>query len=148
MLVQHLLSTDHADQPVKGSSLADLHALFHSHALGNSRRLAERMVFALVQILYSFGDQFKDLITLLETTLDRERPLLHFLDGCSDQYLRWRMHQSSKEITNWTESTYCTQELLPQELYVQDRAQSQYYTLPAIETEYVLTVLHSRICLY
>ncbi len=88
---------DHLDEPINGSYLADLDALFHGYSLGNSGRVAEQMVFALVRVLCSFVDQYKDIITFLETTLDRERPLLQVFDGFSDQYLRRRINGQPHE---------------------------------------------------
>lgn len=84
---------DHLDQPIKGSYLADLNALLRGESLGNSRRVAEQIVFSLVRELYSFGDQFKDLIVFLETALDQERSPLHVFDGFNDRYLRLRIER-------------------------------------------------------
>jgi hypothetical protein len=90
--------SDHSDQPIRGSYLADLDALFHGHSLGNSGRVAEQTVFALIRVLHSFVGQFEDLIMFLETALDREPLLLHVLDGFSDKYLRWRIGSRTHEI--------------------------------------------------
>ncbi len=46
------------------------------------------MAFALVRILRFFMHQFEDLVTFLETVLDRESSSLHVFDEFSDQYLR------------------------------------------------------------
>lgn len=61
--------SDHSDQPIKGSYLADLDALLRGDSHGNSRRVLEQMVFVLVRVLPSFMDQFKALITFLEPRL-------------------------------------------------------------------------------
>ena len=82
---------DHCDQLINDSYLADLDAHFRGCLLGNSGRVAERMVFALLWVLYIFASQHEVLITFLETALDRERPLLHLFDGFSDHYLRLRI---------------------------------------------------------
>ena len=49
--------SDHADMPIQGSYLADLDALFHDDNLGNSGKVAERMILALVRVFYSIADQ-------------------------------------------------------------------------------------------
>ena len=86
---------DHLEQPIKSSYLADLDAHFQGDSLGNSGRVAEQMVFALIRVLSTFGDQYEDLITFLVTALDRDPPLLHPLDGLSDQYLRCRIDRQT-----------------------------------------------------
>jgi hypothetical protein len=83
--------SDDFNQPVRGSYLADLTALLRGYALGNSGKVAERMVFALVRNLLLFEERFEDLITFLETTIDRKHPPLHVLDGFSDEYMRLRI---------------------------------------------------------
>lgn len=83
--------SDHFDQPIKGSFLADLNVLLDGQPLGNSGAVTEQMVFSLVRVLRSFGDQFEDIIIFLETILDRYPPLLHVFDGFSDQHLRSRI---------------------------------------------------------
>ena len=65
---------DHCDQPINGSYLADLDAHFRGCLLGDSGRVAEQMVFALLRVLYTSASQHEVLITFLETALDRERP--------------------------------------------------------------------------
>ena len=55
----------------------------------------EQTVFALIRVLHSFVDQFKDLIIFLETAIDLELPLLHVFDGSPDQYLRLRIKGQS-----------------------------------------------------
>ncbi|KAL8902279.1 MAG: hypothetical protein Q9207_004797 [Kuettlingeria erythrocarpa] len=83
--------SDHSDQPIKGSYLADLDALLRGDSLGNSGRILEQMVVALVQVVSSFVDQFKDLVTFLETALGQKPPLSLVFDGFSHQYLRRRI---------------------------------------------------------
>jgi hypothetical protein len=70
-----------SDQSIKDSYLADLDALLSGHSLRNSGKVGEQMVFALVRVLRlrPFVGQYEDLIIFLETALDREPPLLHFL---------------------------------------------------------------------
>ena len=114
--------SDYAETPIKGSYLADFDALFHSHAAGNSGRAAEQMIFALIRVLHSFGDRFKDLITFLDTTLDREYHSLHLLDGFSDQYLHRRLQGQ------------------PHETAIAD-------FLLGMTAEYVFALLHPPICL-
>lgn len=85
---------DYPDYPVMSIYLADLDALLHaSHK--NLGKVVEQTAFALIRVLDSFMDQFKDLIIFLETALDREPPLLHAFDGSSDQYLRLRIKGQS-----------------------------------------------------
>ena len=69
----------HSDQPIESIYLADL----------------EHTIFALIRVLYSSVDQFKDLIMFLEIALDREPTLLHVVDAFLDQYLRQRMKGQS-----------------------------------------------------
>lgn len=54
-------------------------------------KVGEQIVFALIRVLRSFGDQFEDLITFLDTVLDRSLLLLHVFDGFCDQYLSQRI---------------------------------------------------------
>ena len=92
---------DHCDQPISGSYLADLDAHLRGCLLGNSGRVAEQMIFALLRVLYASESQHENLITFLEITLDRERPHLHLFDGFTDHYLRLRIkyqcHKTAKE---------------------------------------------------
>jgi hypothetical protein len=88
---------DDSYQPINGSYLADLDALFRGYSLGNSGRVTKQMVFALVRVLHSSVDQYKDIIAFLETTLDQERPLLQVFDGFSDQYLCRRINGQPHE---------------------------------------------------
>ena len=83
--------SDHADQPIQGSYLDDLDALSNDNNLGNSGKVAERMILALVRVLHSTRDQHQDLIAFIEAVLDCEPPLLHVLDGLSDEYLSRRV---------------------------------------------------------
>jgi len=161
--------SDDSDQPIEGSYIADLDALLHGHSLGNSGRVAERMVFALVRVLRSLAYQFEGLLAFLEIVLDREPPLLHVLDRFSDQYLGWRIDSRTHDPafksaiaelshfkmleprgdddSDWVTVTH-PEELSLQELYVQDHSQRPYsdYTLPAMEAEYVSAVLHLPTC--
>lgn len=160
--------SDHSDQPIKGSYLADLDALLHGDSIGNSGRVLEQMVFALVRVLFSFVDQFKDLITFLETALGREPPLSHVFDEFSYQYLRQRIdgnpnrpHKTviaellcikmprADEDADWVNVTY-PEELSLQGLHVQDHSQSPSSdcTLPVVETEYVPAILNFPAHLY
>jgi hypothetical protein len=88
------LHPDHLDasnKPITDSYIADLDALLGGTLLGNSGRVAEQMVFALVRTLRSLDGAFEDLTTFLETTLNRDQPPLHAFDGFSDEYVRWRI---------------------------------------------------------
>lgn len=67
---------DDADQPIKGSYLADLDAHLDGQPLGNSGVLIQHMVFSLSRALNYFNDQFECLSDLLVSTLDIETPLL------------------------------------------------------------------------
>jgi hypothetical protein len=158
---------DHINQPINGSYLADLDALFHGEPLGNRGRVAEQMVFALVRVLHSFAGQFKDLIAFVETALDRERPLLHPFDGFSDLYVSQktcgRTHKTAMvepsqikmpelrvdDDLDWVTVTHPEQTSL-QELHVRDHSAGLYgdCTLSAVETEYVAAALHLPACLY
>ena len=162
MIYRRLLPdiSDCSDQPIKGSYLADLDALFHGEPLGNSGRVAEQMVFALLRVLHSFGDQSEDLILFLNTVLDREPPLLHALDGCSDVYAFLRtegyLHKTAiakvshikmselgrDDDTDWVKIQQ------PVEWPLQDHSPGPCSgcTPPASETEYVPAVLNLRTC--
>jgi hypothetical protein len=146
--------SDHFDQPIKGSYLADLDALLEGESLGNSGAVAEQMTFSLVRVLRSFANQSEDLITFLETVLDRRPPLLHAFDGFSDRYLRSRIdaqpHQNAlvdlsqiklselggKNDQDWIIVTQMST------LSLQGCSQRPNETIPSpVDTEYVLTVL-------
>lgn len=132
-------SSDHSEQPITGSYIADLDALLGGAQLGNSGRVAERMVFALARELWSLGEDFEDLGTFLETILDREHPPLHVSEGFCDEYIRLRrrglLHDSAitelagislpelrGKDNNTSDATH-PEELSIQKLYVQDTSE-------------------------
>ena len=78
------------DEPITGSFLVDLDALFKGNSRAKSGRAAERMAFALARALRC-GDRYEQLAVFLETMLDRQSPLLHSFDGLVDQYMRRRI---------------------------------------------------------
>lgn len=82
---------DDSEAPVTGSYIADLDALLRGDQLGNSGKVAERMVFTLVRELWSEGESFEDLRIFLGTILDRDQPPLHASEGFCDEYIRLRM---------------------------------------------------------
>ncbi|ETN44750.1 uncharacterized protein HMPREF1541_10420 [Cyphellophora europaea CBS 101466] len=71
-----------------GSFLADMHACVTGLRLENSGKVMERVVFSLIRVVQE--QQFEDLAIFLATTLDRDQPALHYLDGLTDEYFRWR----------------------------------------------------------
>lgn len=99
MSCRRLLSdfSEHVDQPIKGSYLADLHAFLYGASPKTSGRVAEQIVFSLVRELSSSRDQFNDLIAFLETALDCEPRPLYVLDGFTDGY--WRLKIKSQPHT-------------------------------------------------
>jgi hypothetical protein len=58
-------------------------------------KVAEQMIFALIRVLSTFGDQYMHLIVFLATALDRDPPLLHHLAGLSNQYWKWRIDRQT-----------------------------------------------------
>ncbi len=130
---------EYFDQLIKGSYLADLDAFFSDESLVNSGIVAKQIVFPLIKELYSFGNQFKDLITFLKTALDQERPPLHIFDRFNDQYLRLRIEDQSYKIEivqlsyiemqelggnndfNWINATHLEESSI-QELQIQDQS--------------------------
>jgi len=158
---------DDSDQPIKGSYLADLDALLNGHSLGNSGTVWEQMAFALVRVLRSFMHQFEDLVTFLETVLDRKPSSLHVFDGFSDQYLCRMINGQNHEIAtvelsyfkapelrgdddpDWITVTH-SEELSLQELHIQDQSSRPCSDRisPALKTEYVTAVLNLSACLY
>lgn len=89
---------DNSEDPIHGSDLFDLDYHFKGHLLGNSGRLAERMVFALLRVLSCSRSLYEDLIVFVETALDREPLPLHVFAGFSDEYLHQRIQNQSHEI--------------------------------------------------
>ena len=81
-------------QPINGSYLADLDAHFRGCLLGNSGRVVEQMVFALLRVLNASWSQHEDLIMFLESVL------FYTSDGFTDHYLRLRIkcqcHKTAK----------------------------------------------------
>ena len=74
------------------------------------------MVFALIRVPSTFGDQYEDLIAFLVTALDRAPPLLHPLGGLSDQYLRWRVDRQTHGaafVTTMGKIPYLRKEYVP-----------------------------------
>jgi len=90
---------DHSEQPITANYIADLDALLHGTSIGNSGKVAERLLFALARQLQSIGEDFGDIRQFLETVLDREPPQRHFFDALSDEYVRLRMSGRSHETT-------------------------------------------------
>ena len=142
--------SDDTDQPITGSYLVDLDTLFHGHPLGNSGRVAEQMVFAFIRVLRCM-DQYENLVLFLETVLDRKPPLLHFLDGLADQYLRRKIHGQTHKTAfeTVTEVSHLKMPELRRDtdsdwVHIQDHSPRPYNdcTLPAAETRYVSAVLH------
>ena len=152
---------DHFDQPINGSFLADLDALFRGDSLGNSGRVAEEMVSALLRILRDNEDLYEDLIAFLETAFGRERLLLHRYDGSSDSYMRLRteaqphgdaMEESlSGKTPERREDDGLDWVIVPpqkdlslQELYVQGCSPNppSNRELLAAQTRYALAILH------
>ncbi len=153
---------DHPDHPIKSIYLADLDALLYSDSHGHLGRVMEQTIFALIRVLHSFVDQFKDLIIFLETALDREPSFLHVFDGSPDQYLRLRIkvqcHKTAiaelsrikmsmsrprgDDDADWVNVTH-PKELSLQGLHVGDHSQrpSSDHTLLNMEAEYVPAVL-------
>lgn len=76
---------------MKDHYLDNLDTLLHILSLGNSGRVAERMIFSLLRIFISFSDEYEGLIDFPAIVLDRGPPLLHGFDGLSDQYLSRRI---------------------------------------------------------
>jgi hypothetical protein len=157
--------SDDSDRPIRGSYLADLDALLNGCSLGNSGIIAQRMVFSLIRVFRSSGNQFEELTTFLETVLDREPPLLHVFDGFCDQYWNRRIDSHTRhthEIAMVELSHLKMPELredgdpdwvtvtLPEALPVQDHSQKPYsdHTLPAVKTKCVPAVSHLFTCLY
>lgn len=86
------------DQSLKDNYLVDLDALLNDHSLENSETVWKQMIFALIRALRSFTHQFVNLVTFLETVLDRESSSLHVFDEFFDQYLRWMIKDQLHEI--------------------------------------------------
>lgn len=80
---------DYSEQPITANYTADLDA--HGSSIGNSGRVAERMLFALARQLQSMGEGFGGLRQFLERTLDRKPLQRHIFDALSDEYVRLRM---------------------------------------------------------
>ena len=53
-LLSHFMN--HLDQLIKSSYLVDLDAHYHGYSLENGGRVAEQIVFALLRLLFTFGD--------------------------------------------------------------------------------------------
>lgn len=136
-------SSDDSDQPIKGSYLADLDALFGGHLLGNSGTVGERMILSLIRVLPSYVDQSESLIMFLDTILDRQTPLLHAFDGLSDQYLRRRIDGQPHEKAIVEVSHFNMPDLRGED-------DSDWVTImsPATKTEYVPAAFHLPACLY
>ena len=82
--------SDHFDQPIKDSYLADLDANLHGERLENTGAVTKRMAFAFVRVLRTYGDTYEDLVVFLETMYDTDPPVQHVFDGLSDEYFSRR----------------------------------------------------------
>ena len=142
---------DGTEGPITGSYLLDLDALFRVDSLANSGRAAEQMVFALVRVLRC-RDQYEQLAVFLETVLNRESPLLHFLDGLADQYMRRRIlcrsHKTAfdtvmEEVSHLNVPRF-SRDTDSDWVFLQDNASRPYSecTLPAADIRCVRAILH------
>ena len=151
---------DHLDQPITGSYLTDLDALFHDHTLGNSGRVAEKMAFTLERVLLGFGDCFEYLITFLQTTLDRTPAQLHIYEALSDLYIRWRVEGRNHDAALATVAAETSNSKMPEfrrdgdSNPIQDSDSDWVHvhngdcTLPAVNTEYMPVMFHVPTNLY
>jgi len=59
---------------------ADLDALLNGHSLSNRRMVFEKMGSALLPILYTFEDEYRDMIQLLAIVLGNTAPIPESFD--------------------------------------------------------------------
>jgi hypothetical protein len=74
-------------QLIKDCYLIDLDALLNDHSLSNRRMIFERMNSALLHILHTFEDEYRDMIQLLVIVLGKEALMLESFDEFTKQYL-------------------------------------------------------------
>ena len=74
-------------EPTYWSYVADMFALLIGEPFPDGGKVLGMMVFALIRHLRQTLEKFADLVTFLETTLNREHPPLHVFDGLSDPYV-------------------------------------------------------------
>jgi hypothetical protein len=72
-------------EPVYGSYVRDLHATMRGDSLWNETTVMERMGFSALRVLDSL-EYREPIALLLSTILGSRTPMLHPLDGFSDQY--------------------------------------------------------------
>jgi hypothetical protein len=78
-------------KPIRGSYLADLDALLNGHSLSNRRMIFEKMGSALLPILYTFGDEYRDMIQLLAIVLGNTAPIAESFDASTELYFTGRI---------------------------------------------------------
>ena len=148
---------DDFDQPINNSYLADLDTLIRGNSPGNSGRIAEYIVLALVKVFQSFGDKFEGISSFAQQVFVREPPLLHFFAGFSDQYMRRRIkgqnHDTARKALPYIVVPETVQqdndpdwvivphleERLVQKLYLQNLYSDS--ILPAVEIKYMPVVV-------
>lgn len=77
------------------SSLGDLDSLLQGEEIGNSGRIAELVMHALIRNLHPKKDHLEHLVIFLVTVLNQACPPLHWLEGLMDQNLRLRISGQS-----------------------------------------------------
>jgi hypothetical protein len=78
-------------KPIRGCYLADLDALLNGHSLSNRRMVFEKMGSALLPILYTFEDEYRDMIQLLAIVLGNTAPIPESFDRSTELYFTGRI---------------------------------------------------------
>lgn len=84
-------------QSIRGCYLLDFDVLIKGRVLSNERAVFERMLFSLLRVLKTFGDDFRNICELLAIVLKTHPPILHRFDGFSDAYWAYRMGRLTHE---------------------------------------------------
>lgn len=81
--------------PFHDSYLRDFEAILNGHDLPNAKIVGQRMIHSLARVLSTTKDT--NLTELIAGVLETSPPLLHALDGQSDQYFYYRFQRLPHE---------------------------------------------------
>ncbi|KAL9078307.1 MAG: hypothetical protein Q9157_002770 [Trypethelium eluteriae] len=88
---------DYFEEPIFGSFLCDLDLHFHGRSLGNSGKVIEHMVRAMLRKLYVYASKSQHLTIALQMALGRDPCQLRTFDRLSDEYLDQRITKHTHE---------------------------------------------------
>ena len=83
---RRLLPTSQGITRTTRGYLSDFDALLHCKFLNNERATLEQIILSIFRVFETSKDKFRNLRQLLAAIISIDTPVLHHLDGFSDQY--------------------------------------------------------------